>query len=60
MPKLQFLCLTVQLSEPDKYGEWDEYDKICDSGETCRVEHKQSGKFKVVKLQESKLFKNSR
>ena len=29
MPKLQFLCLTVQLSEPDVHGEWDEFDKIC-------------------------------
>ena len=38
---------------------YDEDDKICDSGETCRVKHKQSGKFKVVKLQESRLFKKS-
>ena len=41
MPKLQLLCLTVEVEDTNEFGEWDEYDKICQafaSGKNIKLE----------------------
>ena len=41
MPKLQLLCLTVEVEDTNEFGEWDEYAKICQafaSGKNIKLE----------------------